>query len=362
MRRLYCPACDREYDEQSKIWRCKCTSPVEILSTIKPVCTDRISSELYSDSMWIFSELIPVDKAVSLGEGSTPEIYSEGFDASFTLEYASPTSSFKDRGTSTMMSRAVQMDVNRVLDDSSGNAGSSIAVYAAHAGIPAEIYVPSDTSKSKITAIERVGARVTVVEGSRKEAKHACVDAADSGEGWYATHRWRPSFLAGTKTWAFELAARRGWQSPDSVVLPVGAGTLFLGAYRGFSELAEVGLVDRIPRMYGAEASGYTSVSRKAQEADSEEDQNNVAEGLHIDNPPRVDEISEAIKSTSGEIISITQAETKECMEDIHKEGFYVEPTAAVAPAALRRFQNSNSISKTEDVVIPLCGSGLNHW
>lgn len=360
MDNLYCTTCGREYTAgRNEPWRCECGRALD-LSKALPSEGPPTSGELnIRDGQWAFDAFIPIKRGVSLGEGFTPEVYSESLGGYFTLEYASPTGSFKDRGTTTMLSRALELDVERVVDDSSGNAGSSVAAYAAHAGLSAEIYVPASAPESKIKTIERVGATVRPIEGSREDVEHACIEAAESGDAWYASHCWRPSFLAGTKTWAFEVAARRDWRVPDAVVLPLGAGTLYIGAYRGFAELADAGWTDGMPRIYGAQAAGYAPIADNLHNEVSGD--NAVAGGLHVQNSPRPDEAIKIVGETGGDIIAINQPDTEEALEQLHCDGLYVEPSSAVAPAALEQFRASGAIEEDWDVVVALSGSGLKY-
>ena len=117
--------------------------------------------------------------------------------------------------------------------------GSAIAAYCAKGEVQCEIYVPEDTSPGKLAQIEAYGATLRKIEGSRERTAEAAMKAAV--RTYYASHCWNPFFLHGTKTFAFEIWEQMGWKAPDTLVLPVGHGTLFLGAYIGFKELREAG-------------------------------------------------------------------------------------------------------------------------
>ncbi|PSP46868.1 hypothetical protein BRC69_02320, partial [Halobacteriales archaeon QH_6_66_25] len=131
--------------------------------------------------LWTFDSALPVDRRVTLGEGWTPLVDAPDWNAAFKLESLFPTGSFKDRGAAVMLSLADALGVDRVLEDSSGNAGAAVATYAARAGIDAEIYVPADVKAAKLRAIERAGADVVRVEGDRQAVTDACVDAVADG-------------------------------------------------------------------------------------------------------------------------------------------------------------------------------------
>ena len=355
---LRCPACASTYEDR---WRCRCGEPLRFADRPRPSATTPAAADIDpAEGLWAFSEFLPIDRRVSLGEGYTPLVDAPAWDASFKLEYVFPTGSFKDRGATTTLSRAVSLGVDRVVEDSSGNAGAAIATYAARAGIPAEIYVPRDTKESKLRAIRRAGAETVRIDGSREAVTEACLDSVRRGEGWYASHAWNPAFFAGTATMAYEIAAQRGWSAPDALVVPLGHGTMFLGAYRGFERLLEIGWIDRLPRLFGAQAAGYAPiVDALDRDAASASEPNAVADGIRIREPVQRSAILVAIEASNGDAIAVTESETLSELDRLHDAGFYTEPTCAVAPAALRTYRERGVIDPDDDVVVALSGSGL---
>jgi threonine synthase len=356
---LFCPACDRTYPAGvDEPWRCDCGKPLELAERPLPDSPPPAFSELDTRrGLWAFSKFIPVSSQVTFREGFTPLVSAPDWDAGFKLEYVFPTGSFKDRGATTLLSRAAELGVETVIEDSSGNAGAAIATYAARAGISAEIYVPASIKSSKVAAIERAGGSVQKIEGSREAVTEACIEAVEAGGGWYASHAWNPAFFAGTQTIAFEIAAQRDWQVPDVVVLPLGHGTLFLGAYRGFRALSNAGWIDSVPRLLGAQAAGYAPIADALHGQRASE--NGVADGIQIRKPVREREIREAISETGGDAIAIGKRETERELDRLHRAGFYTEPTCAVAPVALREYREHGVIEEGDEVVVPLTGSGL---
>ncbi|GAB7094568.1 threonine synthase [Halolamina litorea] len=352
---LVCPDCGAEYADR---WRCECGYPLEFARQPLPEGpAPEPASFDTREGLWAFAEFLPVEQHVSLGEGMTPLEDAPEWDAQFKLEYVFPTGSFKDRGATTTLSRAVELGVGKVVEDSSGNAGAAIATYAARAGIDAEIYVPASVKASKIEAIEAAGATPIRVEGSRGDVTDACVEEAVGGSAWYASHAWNPAFFAGTATVAYEIALQRDWEAPDAVVTPLGHGTLFLGAYRGFRALAEAGWIDEIPRLYGAQAAGYAPIA--AELHGDAAGSNDVADGIQIRDPVQQEAILDAIDATGGDAIALGEEPVAEELDRLHRAGFYTEPTCAVAPAALAELRERGEIDADEDVVVPLTGSGL---
>ena len=356
---LTCPACGETYPAgPDEPWRCTCGHPLEFAERPLPDGPAPDFSELDTrKGLWAFDDFLPVSPEVTLGEGFTPLVDAPDWNAAFKLEYVFPSGSFKDRGATTTLSRAAEIGVETVLEDSSGNAGAAVAQYAARAGIDAKIYVPAEVKESKVAAIERAGAEPVRVEGSRQDVTDACVAAVEAGEGWYASHAWNPAFFAGTATFALEVAAQRDWSVPDAVVLPVGHGTLFLGAFRGFRALRDAGWTDAMPRLLGVQAAGHAPIA--AARGSDGAGENDVADGIQIDRPARGEEILGAIEATDGDAIAVGTDETRAALDALHRAGFYVEPTSAAGAAGLERYRNRGVLDPCADVVVPLTGSGL---
>ena len=366
---LRCADCGRSYDHR---WRCHCGGPLDFADPPLPEgpAPDPAAFDT-RDGLWSFADFLPVSREVSLGEGLTPLVDAPGWDAQFKLEYVFPTGSFKDRGATTTLSRAVAVGADRVVEDSSGNAGAAIATYAARAGLPADIYVPADAKPSKLRAIERAGATAIRIEGDRQAVTDACVAAVESESGasgdgpdeqvYYASHAWDPAFYAGTATMAYEIALQRDWSVPDAVVCPLGHGTMFLGAYRGFRALQAAGWTDRIPRLLGAQAEGYAPVADALhpEEASATGDSNDLADGIQIREPARREQVLDAVDATDGDAIALDSETVETELDRLHRAGFYTEPTCAVAPAALREYRERGVLAPDDDVVVPLTGSGL---
>lgn len=303
---------------------------------------------------------VPPDTGARLaGRGHTPLVDAPRWDAAFKLEYVSPTGSFKHRGATTALSVATELGVDRVVEDSSGNAGAAIATDAARVGIDADVYVPASVKPAKRRAIERAGATPVPVEGSREAVTDACVDAVESGQAWYASHAWNPAFLAGTATFADEVCAQREWSAPDAVVLPVGHGTLFLGAYRGFRALREAGWTDGVPRLLCVKAAGYAPIVAERHGQAAATGDNEVADGIRIREPVRRDQIIAATDATDGDTIALPGSAVEDTLDALHRQGFHTEPTCATAPAALDRYRDRGVLAPDADVVVPLTGSGL---
>ncbi|HDD69161.1 MAG TPA: pyridoxal-phosphate dependent enzyme, partial [Candidatus Korarchaeota archaeon] len=255
-----------------------------------------------------------------------------------------------------MISVAKLLGVKEAVEDSSGNAGASVAAYCAKAGISCRIFVPSYASGSKLLQIRAYGAEV-IVKGSRSDAAILAMKEADKGT-FYASHVWNPFFFEGTKTIAFEIWEQLGYAEPDALVLPVGHGTLLLGSYKGFSELRELGLIDKVPRLFAVQAEGCSPLVNELYGSESKGN-SRLAEGIMIRNPPRLEEMVKSIVETNGGAITVNDVEIKRSWRELANKGLFVEPTSATSLAGFEKLIEEGRIHRDELVVIPLTGSGL---
>jgi threonine synthase len=316
-------------------------------------------------SIWRYARglLIGAEHAVSLGEGWTPLLPGQwhGAPVQYKLEFMMPTGSFKDRGTTVLVSYLKSRGVRRVLEDSSGNAGASLAAYAAAAGLACRILVPETASYPKIAQIAACGAEVVTIKGSRQDVAEAAL--AQSAEIFYASHNWQPFFVEGTKTLAWELWEQGGFRAPDNLVVPLGYGSNVLGAERGFDELVRAGEITRRPRLFGVQAARcapYAAAFREGVEhLVAAEIAPTVAEGIATPRPTRVAEVLRAVRDTGGTIVAVEEAEIVQALRDLAHRGLYVEPTSAVAAAGLSRLLTAGVIRPQENTVLVLTGSGL---
>ncbi|HYB69382.1 MAG TPA: threonine synthase [Candidatus Bathyarchaeia archaeon] len=316
-------------------------------------------------SVWRYARalLIGAEHAVTLGEGGTPLLDGDwnGAPVHYKLEFMMPTGSFKDRGTTVLVSYLKSRGVSRLLEDSSGNAGASLAAYAAAAGLACRILVPETASYPKIAQIAACGADVVTIRGSRQDVAEAAL--RQSAELFYASHNWQPFFVEGTKTLAYELWEQAGFRAPDNVVVPLGYGSNVLGAERGFAELVRSGEIGRRPRLFGVQAAGCAPLAAAFREGVEHlvptEIRTTMAEGIATPRPTRVAEVLRAVRDTGGSIVAVEEAEILHALRQLARRGLYVEPTSAAAAAGLTRLLASGTIRPQEYTVLVLTGSGL---
>jgi threonine synthase len=316
-------------------------------------------------SLWRYRAALPMrcDAPVSLGEGCTPLLKRtlHGADVLLKCEWFMPTGSFKDRGASVMLSLLRAQGVAHVLEDSSGNGGAAVAAYAAAGGMRATILAPASTSPAKTVQMRAHGADVELVPGTRQDTADAAVARADSV--FYASHNWHPFFLQGTKTLAYELWEDLGFQAPDNIIVPCGAGSNVLGCEIGFSELLRAGHIDRMPRIFAAQPANCGPIAAAflagSDEAVACDILPTIAEGTAIARPIRLPEILGALRQTEGGAVMLSEQEIGQAMLDLAAMGIYVEPTCAQVAAAFGKLLASGAVAAGQRTVLVLTGSGL---
>ncbi|MGQ9623794.1 MAG: pyridoxal-phosphate dependent enzyme [Candidatus Bathycorpusculaceae bacterium] len=353
-----------------------CGRPSESLLNFKcDYCGEPLDIKLYfnfeikkiqkkKDTLWRYAKFFPYLKesdVITLGEGSTPIVkYSKNLF--FKLENLNPTGSFKDRGSTTLVSalnRTIKRLGGYIAEDSSGNAGASISAYAARAGIKATIYVPERVSGPKFNQIQFYGAEVVKVKGDRSKVAE---EAQKTGKGkFYVGHILHPLFRDGIRSLAYEIAEQNGWRAPRRIYLPVSAGTLLLGVIEGFKHMLNSNVVASIPKIVACQTRRVSPLYHKLKNLPYRPPENitSIADALISTNPPLLKLMHERLRKTDGDAVIVEEAEILEAFKELAKEGFFVEPSSAVAYAAYKKQLREKEVYAGDKTVIVLTGSGL---
>ena len=316
-------------------------------------------------SLWRYRAALPLDIAepISMGEGCTPLVQRSWGEHRplFKLEWFSPTGSFKDRGASVMLSALRQIGVTAVLEDSSGNGGSSIAGYGAAGGMRVKILAPASTSPAKIAQVRAYGAEIQLVEGPREDSEAEAI--RQSQQTFYASHNWQPFFLEGTKSLAYELWEDLGFRAPDNIVVPVGAGSSLLGCAFGFRELLAAGQIARLPRLFAAQPLNCSPIDASfcagVDVPVARDVRKTIAEGTSIAHPRRLREIIAALRDSGGRTVAVREAEIVAALKRAARQGLFLEPTCATAVAALDALIDAGAIEAGDTTIVIVTGTGL---
>lgn len=356
------PRTGRTHGLLERRWRSDDGHPM-MITPLPGISRDDIDTRVRS--LWRYRAALPVaiEQPVSLGEGCTPLVQKRwgGLEPFFKLEWFNPTCSFKDRGAAVMMSFLRQIGVDAVLEDSSGNGGAAIAASGAAAGLRVKVLAPAYTPAPKVAQIRAFGAEVQLVPGPREASEEEAV--RQSNEIFYASHNWHPFFLQGTKTLAYELWEDLGFEAPDNVIIPAGAGSNVLGCHIGFQELLAAGQIRRLPRIFVAQplncspidASFTAGVETLVERAVAP----TIAEGTAIKRPVRLREILQALRETRGGTVALTEEQIAAAVRRLAATGLYAEPTSSSAAAAIELLEQRGEIRAGEKTVVLLTGTGL---
>lgn len=300
---------------------------------------------------------------VSLGEGETPVVRLAnvgrvlGMERLYAkLEFLNPTGSFKDRGSAVMVSALKSAGVRSAAEDSSGNAGASVAAYCAKAGIEATIYAPASAPPMKLQQISFYGARVVKVGGGRSAVAAACRRYCEEEGVVYASHNLSPLFIEGTKSFAGEVLAQMNG-GPGHVLFPVGNGSLLIGGWKGFRE------VGRMPRLHCIQSETCMPIAAAFAGQDwapPGDGVSTVAGGIAVERPPRLHQVLDALTDSGGEAVAVAEGEIVRWQRRMAiEEGLFVEPTSASALAGLESLLESGGIGRGEKVLVALTGFGF---
>lgn len=298
-------------------------------------------------------------REVTLGEGMTPVIEFDE-DVLLKMEYYMPTLSFKDRGAAVLIAHCKSIGVDSVVQDSSGNAGNSVAAYCAKTGIVCEIFVPEGTSQKKIHMIESHKARVNIVPGSRDHCADVCRAKVEAEEMYYANHVYNPFFYQGTKTYIYEVYEQLH-RIPQNIFVPLGNGTLFIGIVKALEELMDSGIIEKMPNIIAVQSECCDPFARAMRTGSKHPaivtPSPTMAEGIAIGVPMRGDEILEYTYKYHIEIITAPENKIMEARMALAAKGIYCEHTTAATYAAYMKYCELNG--KTTDCLLPMCGAGL---
>ena len=354
MARMQCSECGQ--DAAALAWRCQeCGGSLDLID-LPPFDAAQITRGDFS--LWRYAAMLPIDKRFTLGEGLTPLVSAalEGCRFHAKLEYLNPTGSYKDRGTTALLNYLASFDVDEVIDNSSGNAGASLAAFARAAGMSATVFVPAATATaSKKALIRAFGGRI--IESQRPtEDVYAAAEKTT-----YASHAWNPYFALGQMTAAWETWEQLGGRVPDAIATPVGHGGLFLGFYRGCQALLDAGLIDKMPRMIAVQSDGVDPIVR-GWEQGSEippaiNPQTSIADGILVDEPVRGRQILTALYETDGAAFRVADEAIEQAQKRMAAQGLLIEATSAVTAAALPQIRQQ--LGDDAELLLALTGSGL---
>ena len=344
-----CTACGRKFSLEEHHQRCPvCNEPLQL---------ENIGGKIRNGNVWNrFKDFyaIPLNMNYSLGEGDTPLIRAEmhGNEVYFKNESVNPTWSFKDRGTFVAINRAIQMGFNRIGVVSTGNMAASVAAYGAHARLDTFVLVSSNISKDKISQIMPYGARILKVEGDYGELYFKSLKIGEKRKIYFMNSD-DPFRVEGYKTIAFELAEK---VDVDYVFVPTSSGGLFRGIYKGFLELKESGIMDKVPEIIVVQAKGCSPICNAYSSGRIKrfENPSTIAHAIENPYPPSGNAVLRILKKNGWRCITVEDDKIIKAQKELAHNGIFVQPASATTLAAFKKLNLKDS-----RVALILTGSGL---
>ena len=320
-------------------------------------------------SMWRYAAVLPDAEPVTLGEGFTPMLPSRKY-ANLLIkdEGLNPTGSFKARGMSAAVTMARQYGVRKVVAASAGNAGGSLAAYAAAAGLEAYIFMPKDVPIANRMEIEASGAHLTLVDGLISDCDRMVAERKEQ-EGWFDVSTLKEPFrVEGKKTLGYEVAEQMGWTLPDAILYPTGGGVGLIGMWKAFEEMEELGWISKgkRPKMICLQAEGCAPIPKALHEdrAASEvwPDAHTLAVGLRVPKAYGDFIILDIVRQSGGTAIAVSDDEIMDAEKEMAStEGIFAAPEGGAALAAYEQLLKSGFLARSDTVVLLNTGSGYKY-
>ncbi|MBO8127536.1 MAG: threonine synthase [Firmicutes bacterium] len=383
LRDIKCVSCGATYPVGKFVYKCpQCNGILEIRYDYEAIkktdFLERMQDYGTIRNIWDFQELLPVDHArniVSLEEGNTPILEYADFvqdDSKPSLfikdESRNPTGSFKDRPLSVAISKVKEDGSQAIITSTHGNAGVAMAAYAAKARLDSYIIVPDDTEVDKVVMMQAFGSKVFQIEGDISDAYNFSLLISDElGLVNLATTFLSPYTTEGDKTIAFEVYKQFQGNPPEWMVFPIGAGPLLVGCYKGFKELMDLGLLNRMPKLVAVQSEKCAPIAKAYEQgldevAEWREEGETIAVGIHepLRGYPEDGTITlQRIKESGGIALTVSDNEIVQAMFDLaRKEAIFPEPTGAVGFAGAMKLYRQNQFKAEDRVLVLISGSG----
>lgn len=376
---LKCVKCGEKYSPSDVEYYCPRCGPEGTLDVlydynqIKSSFTKERLNATDENSLWRYIDLLPVEckpDILNMQVGWTPLYKTQRLEKALGLNFIyvkddgrNPTASFKDRASAIGVAKAIELEKKIMCAASTGNAASSLSGFAACAGIPSYIFVPVTTPEAKITQLLVYGANVILVDGTYDEAFDVCLQASEEF-GWYnRSCAINPYLVEGKKTVAFELMEQLNWEVPDWVVMSIGDGCCISGAWKGFKELYELELIDKLPKMLGVQAAMSNPVNRAFRENKNSFDYikpKTLADSISVGIPRNGLKALRALRESQGDVVDVLDIEILDAMTLMARlTGVFGEPAGVTGLAGLRKMVKENKIKQDEKVVLVVTGNGL---
>src|SRR6516164_6295290 len=371
---LSCRECGKVY-ELGPHYACEeCFGPLEVSYDYPRLSRSDILAG--PQDMWRYAPLLPVPPGIAqrptTQPGCTRLTRADNLAAALGMrrlwikdDRGNPTHSFKDRVVAVALAAATEMGFKVLACPSTGNLANAVAAAAARVGIRSVVLVPADLESQKIITTSVYGGTFVTVDGTYDDVNRLASELAGEHEDWaFVNVNVRPYYAEGSKTLGFEIAEQLGWRLPDQIVVPIASGAQLVKIDKGFSELAELGLVDERPwRVFGAQATGCSPVSEafaKGWDVVRPVKPSTIAKSLAIGNPADGPYVLDVVRRTGGAIADVSDPEIVDSITLLARtQGIFGETAGGVTVGVLRKLLASGQLDPEAETVIINSGDGL---
>ncbi|MCX8057052.1 MAG: pyridoxal-phosphate dependent enzyme [Ignavibacteria bacterium] len=389
-----CSSCNKEFSpekiENELIYLCPICGEAKRNQPLKGVLLiiydydqlrkNNFSQKLFNSTcgrIWSFPEILPLEydftknsytsinhsKLESVSLNSTPVIELDFNGAKLFAfdDTRNPTFSYKDRASILVALKAIQLGIKNISAASTGNAGSSIAGICARFGLTSNIFVPKTIPEAKRIQIQSYGAKIYVVDGSYDDAFDLCLEISSMKKWFNRNTAYNPLTIEGKKSSAYDILISFNGKIPENIFVPVGDGVIIGGMFKGFWELLQIGLIEKLPKLIAVQSSGSNAVVRYFNTKKFEfQNAETIADSICASAPRNLFMANEAISKSNGFPIEVTDEEILVAQKEvIQRFGIFVEPSSASTFAAFKDALRIGLISKDETTLLMFTGNGL---
>ena len=319
---------------------------------------------------WLYPELwplnfknIPDDKLnrLALPSDQLFKYKIEGKELWVQDETRNPTLSYKDRASSLVALKAIELGIKEISAASTGNAGSSLAGICARLGLRSVIYVPKNIPDEKRIQIEAYGAQLKIVDGDYDKAFDVCLEDSKKNNWYNRNTAYNPLTIEGKKSAAYDIFISSNGNIPDVIIVPVGDGVIISGIYKGFRELLILGWIEKIPKLIAVQAEGSDALIRYLETGKFEyKPAKTIADSISAGAPRNLYMSADAVKESNGFAVAVTDDEILSAQKEfIVHTGILCEPSSASVYAAYKKLMTENRFNTSDKILLPITGNGL---
>jgi threonine synthase len=318
-----------------------------------------------------FLNLLPIKDLSNLPKlkiGDTPLYHYDefggkktGFDLFLKDDSQNPTFSFKDRASAIVSAWAKEHDIDTIIAASTGNAGSSLAGICSAQGQKSVIFVPAAAPVAKLTQIMMYGAQIVPVAGTYDDAFSLSVKATEAFSFYNRNTAFNPLTIEGKKTVSFEIFSQLEDRIPDRIFVPVGDGVILSGVYKGFEDLLQLGIINKIPVIVAVQAEGSKNLINNLHTDDFRViTSSTIADSISVDVPANFFMSADYLWQYVGETLTVSDEEILDASLKLARStGIFAEPAASAAFAGMLKYQAAEILEPNSKNVVLLTGSGL---